>query len=186
VKTRQIFYAHLTENDLHVGNMQQVRHIDLILFREIIGAYCKILQSKRVCMHALKADRRIATAEWEGISGQPEAPAALTLNWCRPASTGRVVSVVRIVGRDSSAGIATLYAQDGSGIESRWRRGFAHPVQTGRGAHPATCTVGTGSVLGVKRPGRGVDHPPTPNAEVKERVELYLYSPSGPSWPVLR
>ena len=29
--------------------------------------------------------------------------------------------------------------------------------------------------------------PPTPSsAEVKERVELYLYSPSGPSWPVLR
>jgi hypothetical protein len=28
--------------------------------------------------------------------------------------------------------------------------------------------------------------PPTPpSAEVKERVELYLYSPSGPSWPVL-
>jgi hypothetical protein len=29
--------------------------------------------------------------------------------------------------------------------------------------------------------------PPTPSsAEVKERVELYLYSPSGPSWPVLK
>jgi hypothetical protein len=27
-------------------------------------------------------------------------------------------------------------------------------------------------------------HPPT-NAEVKERVELYLYITSGPSWPVL-
>jgi len=28
--------------------------------------------------------------------------------------------------------------------------------------------------------------PPTPSsAEVKERVELCLYSPSGPSWPVL-
>ena len=28
--------------------------------------------------------------------------------------------------------------------------------------------------------------PPTPsNADVKERVKLYLYSPSGPSWPVL-
>jgi hypothetical protein len=25
----------------------------------------------------------------------------------------------------------------------------------------------------------------TSNAEVKERVQLYLYSPSGPSWPVL-
>jgi hypothetical protein len=33
--------------------------------------------------------------------------------------------------------------------------------------------------------GRGVDHPPPSSAEVKERVELYLYSPSGPSWLVL-
>jgi hypothetical protein len=38
---------------------------------------------------------------------------------------------------------------------------------------------------GVKRPGRGVNHPPPSSAEVKERVEVYLYSPSGPSWPVL-
>jgi hypothetical protein len=29
------------------------------------------------------------------------------------------------------------------------------------------------------------NHRPS-SAEVKERVELYLYSPSGPSWPVLR
>jgi len=28
--------------------------------------------------------------------------------------------------------------------------------------------------------------PPTPSsAEVKGRVELYIYSPSGPSWPVI-
>jgi hypothetical protein len=33
----------------------------------------------------------------------------------------------------------------------------------------------------VKRPGRGVDHPPPSSAEVKERVELHLYTPSGPS-----
>jgi hypothetical protein len=38
---------------------------------------------------------------------------------------------------------------------------------------------------GVKRPGRGVDHPPPSSAEVKDRVELYLYSASGPSWSVL-
>jgi len=44
---------------------------------------------------------------------------------------------------------------------------------------------GTLAFVRVKRLGRGVDHPPLPNAEVKERVELYLYSPSGPSWPVL-
>jgi len=27
--------------------------------------------------------------------------------------------------------------------------------------------------------GRGVDHPTPPSAEVKERVELFLYSPLG-------
>jgi len=45
--------------------------------------------------------------------------------------------------------------------------------------------MGTGSFLGVKRSGNGVDYPPPSSAEVKERVELYLYSPSGPSWPFL-
>jgi hypothetical protein len=38
---------------------------------------------------------------------------------------------------------------------------------------------------GVKRPGCDVDHPPPSSAEVKERVELYVCFPSGPSWPVL-
>ena len=37
---------------------------------------------------------------------------------------------------------------------------------------------------GLKRPGRGVDHPPH-RAEVKKKVELYLCSPSRPSWPVV-
>ena len=37
---------------------------------------------------------------------------------------------------------------------------------------------------GVKRPECGVDHPPLSGADVEERVELYLYSTSGPSWPV--
>ena len=41
------------------------------------------------------------------------------------------------------------------------------------------------SFPGVKRLGRGVDHPPPSSARVKERVELYLYSPSGLTWPVL-
>ena len=38
---------------------------------------------------------------------------------------------------------------------------------------------------GAKLPGRGVSHPPPSSAEVKERVELYLYSLSGLLWPVL-
>jgi hypothetical protein len=46
--------------------------------------------------------------------------------------------------------------------------------------------MGTGSFPGVKRPGRGVENPPPFSADVKERVELNLYSPSGPLWPVRR
>ena len=57
-------------------------------------------------------------------------------------------------------------------------------VQTGPGAHPASYTMGTGYFPWVKRTGR-VDHPLPSSAEVKEREELYLYSPSGSSWPVL-
>ena len=62
---------------------------------------------------------------------------------------------------------------------------FSASDHTGPRTHPASYRVGTGSFLGVKRPGRGIDHPPPSSAEVKEREELYLYSPSGPSWPVL-
>jgi len=62
---------------------------------------------------------------------------------------------------------------------------FSAPVQTSPGAHPASCTIGTWSFLGVKPSGHGVDHPPSSSAKVKERVQPYLYSPSGSSWPVL-
>ena len=40
------------------------------------------------------------------------------------------------------------------------------------------------SCPGVKQTGCGVDHPLLSSAEVTESVELYLYSPSGPSRPV--
>ena len=62
---------------------------------------------------------------------------------------------------------------------------FSAPVQTDPKAHPASYTIDTGSYQGVKWPGSDVDHTPPSSAEDKERVELYLYSPSGPSWPVL-
>jgi hypothetical protein len=41
------------------------------------------------------------------------------------------------------------------------------------------------SSLGVKQPECGVDHLLPSIAEAKERVEVYLYSHSWPSWPVL-
>jgi hypothetical protein len=63
------------------------------------------------------------------------------------------------VGQHSSVGIATSYGLDGPGIESRLGARFSAPVQAGPEAHPASYTVGTGSLPGVKRPGRGVDYP---------------------------
>jgi hypothetical protein len=58
-------------------------------------------------------------------------------------------------------------------------------IQSGTGVHPASCTMGTRSFPGTKQPERGNDHPPQFSAQVKEKVELYLYSPYGPLWPVL-
>jgi hypothetical protein len=54
---------------------------------------------------------------------------------------------------------------------------FSAPVQTGPGAHPASSTIETVVFLGVKRPGRSVDHPPPSSAEVEVRVELYSTPP---------
>ena len=88
-------------------------------------------------------------------------------------------------GRDSSVGIAIRYGLDGPGIEPRLGARFSAPVQTGPGTHPASYTLGTGSFPGVKRPGRGVDHPLPSSAEVEGRVEPYICSLSGPSWPVM-
>ena len=62
---------------------------------------------------------------------------------------------------------------------------FSAPVQTGPGAHPASCTMGTGSFPGVRN-GRGCNADPSPpsSAVGRERVELYLYSPYGNVRPV--
>jgi len=44
------------------------------------------------------------------------------------------------MGRDSAVEL------DGPGIESRWGARFSAPVQTGPGANPTPCTMGTGSL----------------------------------------
>jgi len=89
------------------------------------------------------------------------------------------------MGQDSAVGIETRYGLDGPGIESQWWVRYSAPIQTDPGTYPASYTLGTGSFLGVKWPGRGIDLPPPSSAEVKERLELYLYSSYGPSRPVL-
>jgi hypothetical protein len=66
-------------------------------------------------------------------------------------------------GPGSSVSIATGYGLDGPGIESQFGGGarFSAPVQTGLGAHPASCTMGTGS-FPVVECGRGVTLAPHP------------------------
>jgi hypothetical protein len=45
---------------------------------------------------------------------------------------------------------------------------------------PAPYTVRTGSFKEIKWPRRGVDHAPLSSVEIKERVEIHIYS--GPLW----
>ena len=69
-----------------------------------------------------------------------------------------------------------------SGIESRWGRDFP-PAQTGPGAYPASCKMGTGSFPGVKC-GRGVllttHHLLVPRSWKSRSIRTYIYPPSGP------
>ena len=78
---------------------------------------------------------------------------------------------------------------------------FSAPFQTGPEAHPASYTMGTGFFSGVKRPERGVDHPPPSSAEVKQEYsyisdnsldfrglflgELYLLSSCNNGWKIM-
>ena len=64
--------------------------------------------------------------------------------------THLIFSSSLLCGPGSSVGIATGYGMDGSGIDSRWGARFCASVQTGPGANPASCKMGTGSFLGVK------------------------------------
>jgi hypothetical protein len=89
------------------------------------------------------------------------------------------------VDRDSSVGISARYGLDGPGIEYWWGTRFYTPVQTRPVAHPASCTMGTGSFPRGKAAGAWRWPPTATRVEVKERVELNLYSRSGPSWLVL-
>jgi hypothetical protein len=78
-----------------------------------------------------------------------------------------------VLGQDSVVGTAIRYGMDGPGVESQLGRGFPHP------SRPA---------LGPTQPPIQwvlVHSPPPNSAEVKERVQVYLYSSSVPSWHVI-
>jgi len=101
----------------------------------------------------------------------------------RRKNTGWKLKCMYWSGWDISVGIATRYGLDSLGIESWWGREILHLSRPAlRPTQPPVQWVpglSRGKVAGAWR------WPSTPSStKVKERVELYLYSPSGPSWPV--
>ena len=63
---------------------------------------------------------------------------------------------------------------------------FPIPVQTGPGAHPAFCAMGTGLRPSSKAIGSWNWPPTLIGTKVKERLELHLCSVSGPSYELYR
>jgi hypothetical protein len=62
---------------------------------------------------------------------------------------------------------------------------FSAPVQTGLGAHQASCIMGTGSFPGGKvRPGRAADHSPPSSAVAMEEESYTSTHPLGHTGPV--
>jgi hypothetical protein len=86
----------------------------------------------------------------------------------------------------STACIATGWLRAGrSGNRIPVGAKFFAQVQTGPGAQPVSCTMGTGSFPGRKA-ARAWCWPPTPFwGRGHEWVEIYLCSPSGPLEPVI-
>ena len=87
-----------------------------------------------------------------------------------------------LVGRNSVVDKATLFGLDGLGIESWWRENFPHPdlVDT-RTLVQLVKTI----FPGIKGPESGVEYPSASSTEDKQRVELYLYAITEPSWLLL-
>jgi hypothetical protein len=89
----------------------------------------------------------------------------------------------------SSFSIVSGYGMDDRPIKIRSptdAKDFSYSlcVWTGSGAHPASCTMGTGGPFpGTKaRLGRDADHSPSSSAEVENEQELYLLSSQAPLW----
>ena len=88
-------------------------------------------------------------------------------------------------GPGSVVGIATAYGLDGPGIESPVG-GEIFRIRLDQTWGPPSLLYNWYRVFAGGKAARAWRRPPTTsNAEVKERVELYLHYTSEPSWPVL-
>jgi hypothetical protein len=62
------------------------------------------------------------------------------------------------VGQDSAVGIATRCRLDGRGGSNPGGGETSRTIQTGTEAHPASCTMGSGSFPGAERPKGAAEH----------------------------
>jgi len=87
---------------------------------------------------------------------------------------------------NSPVGIVTHYRLDGLGIECWWVQQFSATIHTDRQAHPTLYAVSIVSLSwGKSSWGVALTTHLQPIIKFKERVELYLYSSSVPSWPII-
>jgi hypothetical protein len=77
-------------------------------------------------------------------------------------------SLVPCVGWDSLFGVATRYGLDGPGIESRLGRDFPQPSRLALWPTQPPLEWVLVPFPGVKRPGRGDNHPPHLTARLKK------------------
>ena len=88
-------------------------------------------------------------------------------------------------GQESSVTVATGSGLDDPGIESLCRWDFPHPSRPALGSTKPPVQCVQDILFGSKAAGEWLWPPNPSSAEVTERLELYLYSPSGLSWHVL-
>jgi hypothetical protein len=114
-----------------------------------------------------------------------------TLNWNK-YTINNVITVINIAmglrAVDNSVGIALGYGLDDWSSTVLFPKGleiflFTTMFRTALGPiQPPIQWVSRALSLGAKRPGREVEHSLPSITEVKECVELYVYSPNTPSW----
>jgi hypothetical protein len=117
------------------------------------------------------------------VDRSPALPAIVSQHFS--TSLSRCMLIPWFSSGQDNVSIANRYGVDNPGIDSRCRRGLPHPSRPALGPIQPPVNRYWVSFPRVNRSGREIDHPPTSNVEVKERIELHLYSQCGPSWSVL-
>jgi len=99
--------------------------------------------------------------------------------WFSLQLSSKTSLILKIIQRDINMNVHT------SSIQTRCGRDLPHPSRPALGPTQPLIKWVPGLLLGGKATGIWRWPSTSSSADVKERVKLHLYSPSGPSWPVL-